>query len=112
MLYTVATGRFALLTRQESRLNADWVASKLAGISADLGDGLSVALMTHTGEASFVTGEIPAQEILRRAVSALHEAITRDVASMLFSEATDTRHTQDFTLMHDLATALRQNKGL
>jgi EAL domain-containing protein (putative c-di-GMP-specific phosphodiesterase class I) len=55
---------------------------------------------------------MPAQEILRRAVSALHEAITRDVASMPFSEATDTRHTQDFTLMHDLATALRQDKGL
>ncbi|HBP97177.1 MAG TPA: sensor domain-containing phosphodiesterase, partial [Pantoea agglomerans] len=95
MLYTVATGRFALLTRQESRLTANWVANKLAGISADLGDGLSVALMTHTGEASFNTGEMPAQEILRRAVSALHEAITRDVASMPFSEATDTRHTQD-----------------
>ncbi|MDQ1215125.1 bifunctional diguanylate cyclase/phosphodiesterase [Pantoea anthophila] len=112
MLYTVATGRFALLTRQESRLSAGWVAKQLTGISADLGDGLSVALMTHTGEASFITGEMPAQEILRRAVSALHEAIARDVASMCFSEATDTRHTQDFTLMHDLALAIRENKGL
>jgi EAL domain-containing protein (putative c-di-GMP-specific phosphodiesterase class I)/GGDEF domain-containing protein len=112
ILYTVATGRFALLTRQESRLSAGWVAKQLTGISADLGDGLSVALMTHTGEASFITGEMPAQEILRRAVSALHEAIARDVASMCFSEATDTRHTQDFTLMHDLALAIRENKGL
>ncbi|MGD9427013.1 EAL domain-containing protein [Pantoea sp. NSTU24] len=112
MLYTVATGRFALLTRQESRLTASWVADKLTGISADLGDGLSVALVTHTGEAGFRTGELPAQEILRRAVSALHEAITRNVASMLFSEDTDTRHTRDFTLMHDLAAAIRQDKGL
>lgn len=112
ILYIVATGRFALLTRQESRLSAGWVAKQLTGISADLGDGLSVALMTHTGEASFITGEMPAQEILRRAVSALHEAIARDVASMCFSEATDTRHTQDFTLMHDLALAIRENKGL
>ncbi|KAF6661894.1 sensor domain-containing phosphodiesterase [Pantoea sp. EKM101V] len=112
ILYTVATGRFALLTRQESRLSAGWVAEQLTGISADLGDGLSVALMTHTGEASFITGEMPAQEILRRAVSALHEAIARDVASMCFSEATDTRHTQDFTLMHDLALAIRENRGL
>ncbi|WP_426608025.1 EAL domain-containing protein [Pantoea anthophila] len=112
ILYTVATGRFALLTRQESRLSAGWVAKQLTGISADLGDGLSVALMTHTGEASFITGEMPAQEILRRAVSALHEAIARDVASMCFSEATDTRHTQDFTLMHDLALAIRENRGL
>ncbi|MEB7540387.1 sensor domain-containing phosphodiesterase [Pantoea anthophila] len=112
ILYTVATGRFALLTRQESRLSAGWVAKQLTGISADLGDGLSVALMTHTGEASFITGEMPAQEILRRAVSALYEAIARDVASMCFSEATDTRHTQDFTLMHDLALAIRENRGL
>lgn len=98
MLYTVATGRFALLTRQESRMTTSWVADKLTGISADLGDGLSVALVTHTGEAGFNTGELPPQEILRRAVSALHEAITRDVPSMLFSKDTDTRHTQDLVM--------------
>ncbi|MGK3143545.1 EAL domain-containing protein [Pantoea sp. C2G6] len=112
ILYTVATGRFALLIRQESRLSAGWVAEQLAGISADLGEGLSVALTTYTGEASFINGTLPAQEILRRAVSALHEAITRNVASMRFSEADDTQHTQDFTLMHELAVAIRQNRGL
>jgi EAL domain-containing protein (putative c-di-GMP-specific phosphodiesterase class I) len=31
---------------------------------------------------------------------------------MHFSQAADARHTRDFTLMNDLATALRENKGL
>ncbi|OWS77078.1 sensor domain-containing phosphodiesterase [Pantoea sp. VS1] len=112
LLYTVATGRFAVLTRNDSRLSADWVAGRLEGISADLGDGIAVALSTHTGELTFTPGDIPAQEALRRAVSALHEAIGRNVPAMRFSEATDSRHTQDFTLMNDLAAALREDRGL
>jgi len=112
LLYTVATGRFAVLTRNDSRLSADWVAGRLEGISADLGDGIAVALSTHTGEVTFTPGDIPAQEALRRAVSALHEAIGRDVPAMRFSEATDSRHTQDFTLVNDLAAALREDRGL
>ena len=112
MLYTVATGRFAVLTRDSSHVSADWVAGRLEGISADLGDGIAVALSTHTGEVGFHTGSISAQEALRRAVSALHEAIGRGVPAMRFSQASDARHTQDFTLMNDLAAALRENRGL
>jgi len=112
ILYTVATGRFALLTRQESRLSAEWVAGQLAGISVDLGEGLTAALMTHAGEARFITGTIPAQMILHRAANALHEAIARDVASLCFNEGADTRQAQDGLLMHELAVAIRQDKGL
>ncbi len=112
MLYTVATGRFAVLTRQDSRLSADWVAGRLEDISADLGEGISVALSTHTGEVGFTPGIIPAQEVLRRAVSALHDAIGRGVSSMHFSEDADASHTQDFTLMHELSAALQSGKGL
>ena len=112
LLYTVATGRFAVLTRDDSRLTADWVAGRLEGISADLGDGIAVALSTHTGEVAFTTGSITAQEVLRRAVSALHEAIGRGVPAMRFSLASDARHTQDFTLINDLAAALQEDKGL
>jgi len=112
LFYTVATGRFAILTRDDSRLSADWVAGRLEGISADLGDGIAVALSPHTGEVTFTPGDISAQEPLRRGVSALQEAISRDVPSMCFSQASDARHTRDFTLMNDLAVALRENKGL
>lgn len=112
VLYTVATGRFALLTRHDSHLTADWVAGRLEGISADLGEGIAVALATYTGEVIFIPGDIPAQEALRRAVSALHEAIGRGVPSMRFSQGADARHTQDFTLMHELSSALREDHGL
>lgn len=109
LFYTVATGRFAVLTRDDSHMNADWVAGRLEGISADPGDGIAMALSTHAGEVTFATGSIMAQAALRRAVSTLHEAIVRGVR---FSAAGDACHTQDFTLMNDLATALRENNGL
>ena len=112
LLYTVATGRFAVLTREDSHMSADWIAGRLEGISADLGDGIAVALSTHAGEITFATGSITAQETLRRAVSALHEAIGRGIPAMSFSQACDARHTRDFTLMNDLAAALRENTGL
>ncbi|WP_439213121.1 EAL domain-containing protein [Duffyella gerundensis] len=112
MLYTVATGRFALLTRADGPLNASWVVSRLAGISADLEEGLSVALTTHSGEAEFIASEVAAQEVLRRAVSALHEAIGLGVPSLPFSEVSDTQRTRDFRLMNDLTAALRENIGL
>lgn len=112
MLYTVATGRFALLTRADGPLNASWVVSRLAGISADLEEGLSVALTTHSGEAEFIAGHVAAQEVLQRAVSALHEAIGLGVPSLPFSDVSDTQRTRDFHLMSDLTTALRENIGL
>ncbi|KOA71232.1 putative bifunctional diguanylate cyclase/phosphodiesterase [Pantoea agglomerans] len=112
LLYTVATGRFAILTREDSHMSADWIAGRMEGISADLGDGIAVALSTYAGEITFVTGSITAQEALRRAVSALHEAIGRGVPAMRFSLDCDARHTRDFTLINDLAAALRENSGL
>lgn len=111
-LYTVATGRFALLTRQESHLNAEWVARRMTDKNADLDDGISVALTNHTGEVGFIAGKTTPQEVLRRAMSALHEAIGCNVPSMRFSEAADARHTHDLKLMHDLAAALHEENGL
>ncbi|WP_312056596.1 EAL domain-containing protein [Pantoea brenneri] len=112
MLYTVATGRFAILTRADSRLSAAWVAGRLEGISADMDEGLSVALTTHTGEADFTAGSVPAPEVLRRAVSALNEAVGRGVPSQRFDAATEMQRTEDFVLMTDLKMALRDNIGL
>ena len=112
LLYTVATGRFALLTKQDSPLCAEWVAQRMEGVRAEIGEGLSVDLATHTGETLFSATEVSAQEALRRAVSALHEAICRGIPCMSFSEKNDERRTDDFTLVNDLATAVRHNHGL
>lgn len=112
MIYTVATGRFAILTRADSRLSAAWVAGRLEGISADIDEGLSVALTPHTGEAGFVAGSLPASEILRRAGMALNEAAGRGLPSQRFNEEAETQQSADFMLMTDLKTALRENSGL
>lgn len=112
LLYTIATGRFAVLTKHDSRLSAAWVAARLEGISADMGEGLSVDLTTHAGETDFIPGRLSAHEILRRAVSALHEAICRSVPAMSFSLASDERRTEDFTLVNDLASALKHDREL
>jgi len=112
LLYTVATGRFALLTSECSLLSAGWVANRMEGISADLGEGLSVTLNTFTGGVDFTADKSPAQEILRRGMSALHEAIGSGVPTRTFSEAEDMRRTRDFNLMHELASALRNDEGL
>ncbi|MGK3143555.1 EAL domain-containing protein [Pantoea sp. C2G6] len=112
MLYTVATGRFAILTRADSRLSAAWVAGRLEGISADMEEGLSVALTTHTSEADFIAGSVPAAEVVRRAVSALNEAVARGLPSHRFDIEAETQRSEDFLLMSDLKTALRDNAGL
>ncbi len=112
IIYTVATGRFAILTMDNSPLTAASVAENLAGISADLDAGISVALTCFTGEVIFIPAELRAQEVLRRAVSALHEAIGNRVPAMSFSLVADQRRTQDFLLMNDLAAALQQDQGL
>jgi EAL domain-containing protein (putative c-di-GMP-specific phosphodiesterase class I)/GGDEF domain-containing protein len=112
MIYTVATGRFAILTRADSRLSAAWVAGRLEGISADMDEGLSVALTPHTGEAGFVAGSMPASEILRRAVSALNDAVSLGLPSQRFDAESETQRSEDFMLMTDLKTALHENTGL
>ncbi|MFB6328376.1 EAL domain-containing protein [Pantoea deleyi] len=112
MIYTVATGRFAILTRADSRLSAAWVAGRLEGISADIDEGLSVALTPHTGEAGFVAGSMSASDVLRRASTALNEAVGRGLPSQRFDEEAETQRSEDFLLMTDLKTALRENIGL
>lgn len=111
-IYTVATGRFALLTRADSRLNAAWVVDRLQGIHADIGDGLTVALTTRAGEVDFSADLLPSQEVLRRSVSALHEAAVENNAWKHFSEVSDGHRTRDFTLLNDLASSLDNNRGL
>ncbi|MDH2067215.1 EAL domain-containing protein [Pantoea sp. GD03673] len=111
-IYTVATGRFAILTRADSKLSAAWVTDKLQGIHADIGDGLTVALTPRAGEVDFCADVLPSQEVLRRSVSALHEAIGQNVLWQQFSEIPDARRTRDFTLMNDLLLSLRNNTGL
>ncbi|MBP1020226.1 EAL domain-containing protein, partial [Serratia fonticola] len=51
-------------------------------------------------------------EILRRAVSALHEAIIHGHRFMTYDEALDTRKKNDFSLLTSLREALQEDRGL
>jgi len=93
IFYTLTTGRFAVLTRSDSLLNASWVADKLAGISADIGEGMQMALSTHAGEITFTPGQTAAQDALRLAINTLHEAVSRDVPSLRFADIEATQRT-------------------
>lgn len=111
-LYSVANGRFALLTYPESALTAERAVGRMAGIRAGLSEGLSISLTPHGGQVDFITGGVSPEERLRRAASALYEALSRGVPAMTYSESADVQHTRDFTLMHDFAAALCSEGGL
>lgn len=111
-LYTVATGRYAVLTEENGLLTAASLYTQLQDVTGVTEDGIAVDLQIKVGEASFSPSGVSAQEALRRAVSALHEAISSGSRVQSFDLSTDARRNDDFRLMHDLATALRGDAGL
>lgn len=111
-LYSFAPGRFAIIQESEGALNAEKVSQLLQGMNAELAENIAIELEVYTGETVFTPAEMCANEILRQAVSALHEAIGQDINAMSFDESYDTRHTDDFLIMNDLAVALKKDEGL
>ncbi|MCS3609748.1 sensor domain-containing diguanylate cyclase [Erwinia rhapontici] len=112
VLYTVAVGRFALLSGKNNGARARELSKRLGGIRAQIFDNITIDAKPHLGEVSFVPAESQVTEVLRRAVSALHEAITLKQSYMAYNADSDGRNSQNFRLLHDLAAALRGNKGL
>ncbi len=111
-LYAFAPGRFAVVQEVKGRFTAASVVDVLKEMNADLGENISIDLEVFTGETVFIPGDMPINEILRQAASALHEAIGENVSAMSFHESYDTRRTEDFLMMNDLATALKKDEGL
>lgn len=112
MFYTIATGRFAFLTHAESHITASWITERLGGISADVGDGLTMALTPCAAQTDFIASDAPAYEVLRRAANALDYMSGQKLSQLRVDEISDASRTTDFTLMSDLAEALRHNHGL
>ncbi|BCQ42422.1 sensor domain-containing phosphodiesterase (plasmid) [Erwinia rhapontici] len=114
VLYTVATGRFALLTPDDGRFTAENLNHRLHGISVQIMDNITIDLQVSTGDVSFFPGAatVSATETLRKAISALHEAIAAGTGSMSYDETNDFRRSSDFSLRNDLAGALEGNEGL
>lgn len=111
-LYSFAPGRFAILQDAVSTLTAQNIIDALKDMDADLGENISIALHVYAGETEFIPAALSANETLRQAVSALHEAININVSAMPFDQSYDTRRTDDFLIMNDLAAALKMDEDL
>ncbi|OON41283.1 hypothetical protein BTJ39_04785 [Izhakiella australiensis] len=111
-LYCVALGRFALYLPEE-RLHG--LLEVLDGDAENLHTRMSkhvrVTVQCHAGVTWFRGGD-DAQETLRRAVSALHDAINYRQPLCLYDSFTDQIKKDDFQLLNDLGRQLAQGPGL
>ena len=111
-LYTFAPGRFAIVQPYQGRYTAHNMIDLFKGMKADLAENITLDLDVFTGETEFVPGQMDANETVRQAVSALHEAIDENISAMCFEESYDSRRTDDFMIMNDLAQALNKDEEL
>ncbi|MGD8162997.1 sensor domain-containing phosphodiesterase [Pantoea sp. FN0307] len=112
MLYLINHGRFALLTHSEEGMDSKLCSEKLGGINACLGDTITIDLQVRVGEVQFSPRTLPPLEAMRRALSALHEAIAQQNLFQLFDSENDQRRNQEFQRLNDLARAVRGRYGL
>lgn len=112
LLYTVATGRFALLTPVSDAVNCRTLSESPDPIRARVLGDISLDIKIHLGEVSFIPAASQIAEVLRMAVSALHEAIIQKRLTMAYNADSDSRRSLNFQLLHDLAAALRGTHGL
>ncbi|ELY2855164.1 EAL domain-containing protein [Cronobacter dublinensis] len=112
VLYNVATGRYALLlkTRRQKAIRRN--AATLPLVNARMLQGINIRLNIFAGEVGWQPDETTPNEALRRAISAVHEAIWLNTRHMAFDPARDEKRNVDFQLLHDLSESLAKNRGL
>lgn len=111
-LYAVAVGRFAFLTPIPLALSLENIALRLQGTQARIGPDVPLDMDIHIGDSGTCDSTLTPNEILRRAVSAVHEAISQGCCFATYDDALDTRKRRDFSLLTELRQTLRENQGL
>jgi len=111
-LYSFAPGRFAFVQPWSGRFTSQNMIDLFKDMKADLAENITLDLDVFVGETEFVPGQMDANETVRQAVSALHEAIDENISGMFFDESYDSRRTDDFMIMNDLAQALNKDEEL
>lgn len=112
LLYAVAVGRFAFLLNDYSSSTLETLSDKLKGTQASLNNEIPLNLDIHLGDSGEYTSSLSPAEILRRAVSALHEAISQKKAFMTYDVDVDNKKRNDFQLLAELRKALHDGSGL
>ncbi|MEA9391532.1 EAL domain-containing protein [Acerihabitans sp. TG2] len=111
-LYAFATGRFALIMDDADAQQFEALNAQLSGLSAHISSQINIDMHISTGYVSFSPGWLAPTEILRRALSALHDAISRKTRTQAYEPADDERKKQDFRLINDLFPYLNGKPGL
>lgn len=111
-LYAVAVGRFAFCTHTQKTLSLENIALSLQGTQARLNPEVPLDLDIHMGDSGLCDNTLTPNEILRRAISALHEAISQKHRFSTYDDALDTRKKSDFSLLTELRQTLQENQGL
>lgn len=111
-LYAVAVGRFAFLSPIPSALSLENIALRLQGTQARIGPDVPLDIDIHLGDSGICDSTLTPNEILRRAVSALHEAISQGQRFAAYDDVLDTRKKRDFSRLTELRQTLRENQGL
>lgn len=112
LLYAVATGRFAFLITAGENITLENISVKLQGIQARMNPQIPLDLNIHIGDSGPCTNILMPGEILRRAISALHEGIRQGNRFMTYDVEVDRQKKNDFNLLTDLKTALQEEQGL
>lgn len=111
-LYAVAVGRFAFFTHKEKTRTLEDISQSLQGIQARLTPEVRLDLDIHMGDSGLCDKSLTSNEILRRAVSALHEGISQGRRFTVYDDALDSRKKTDFSLLTEVIQALKENQGL
>lgn len=112
VLYAFATGRYAILVKKEHAKSVIRKAKTLPSTQARITGDIEITLNIFTGYVSFISNKISAHEVLRRSVSALHEAIHQSVPVRTFSLALDKKRNNNFKLLYDLSEAMKASDQL
>lgn len=112
LLYAVAVGRFAFFTHKQKALTLEDISQSLKGIQARITPEVPLDLDIHMGDSGLCDKSLTSNEILRRAVSALHEGISQGRRFTVYDDALDTRKKTDFILLTEVRQALHENQGL
>ncbi|MCS6068844.1 hypothetical protein LNO81_30820 [Klebsiella variicola subsp. variicola] len=111
-LYAVAVGRFAFFNSITNDFVTGRYRAKTSGNPGQNEPGSSLDLNIHMGDSGLCDNTLTPNEILRRAVSALHEAISQGLSVANYNDELDRRKQRDFSLLTELRQTLQGNLGL
>jgi EAL domain-containing protein (putative c-di-GMP-specific phosphodiesterase class I)/GGDEF domain-containing protein len=111
-LYSFAPARFAVLVDIEEALTLVKRAETLPGTQAKMAHDIDITLTIHTGYVKFSPQDDDAHEIVRQAISALHESIRQNIPVLQFNPILDHKRNKDFKLLYDLSEAIKAKSQL